>query len=248
VPGSLVVVGTGLKLAGQCTLEARSWIQAADIVYAMASNRVMTKWIESLNPNTISLQNLYRKGRKRSDTYGLMVATIVDAVRSGSLVCAVFYGHPGVFVSPSHEAIAQLRKEGFEATMLPGISAEDCLFADLGIDPGSLGYQCYEAQDYLLYARQPDISAAMVLWQIAFVGDQTQLEFESDPKRLKLLVEVLMQSYPGEHLVTLYEAATIPVFTPRIDLVRLDQIHSSEITRATTLYIPPLTSAPRRNA
>jgi len=31
--------------------------------------------------------------------------------------------------------------------MLPGISAEDCLVADLGIDPASSGCQSYEAND-----------------------------------------------------------------------------------------------------
>jgi uroporphyrin-III C-methyltransferase len=244
--GSLVVVGTGLKLAGQCTLEARSWINTADVVYSMASNIVMQKWIETLNPNTISLQNLYHKDRRRSDTYQLMTSTIVDAVRSGNLVCAVFYGHPGFFVRPSHQAITQLRKEGYQATMLPGISAEDCLFADLGIDPGAVGCQSYEAQDFFLYARQPDTTAAMILWQLAFVGDRTLLEFESDPKRLKLLVDVLLQRYPGGHLVTLYEAATIPIFEPRMEVVRLDQLHLSGVTSASTLYIPPLHKPTKR--
>jgi hypothetical protein len=37
--------------------------------------------------------------------------------------------------------------------MLPGISAEDCLFADLGIDPGIYGCQSYEATDFLANGR-----------------------------------------------------------------------------------------------
>src|SRR3546814_12671609 len=35
-----------------------------------------------------------------------------------------------------HKAIAQARAEGLEAHMEAGVSAEDCLYADLGIDPG----------------------------------------------------------------------------------------------------------------
>jgi len=31
--------------------------------------------------------------------------------------------------------------------MLPGISAEDCLFADIGVDPGIYGCQSFEATD-----------------------------------------------------------------------------------------------------
>ena len=54
-----------------------------------------------------------------------------------------------VFVQPSHESIAIARLEGFSARMLPGISAEDCLFADIGLDPGKDGCQSFEATDFL---------------------------------------------------------------------------------------------------
>jgi hypothetical protein len=56
-------------------------------------------------------------------------------VRAGHNVIGIFYGHPGVFVSPAHRAIAIAREEGFKAKMLLGISAEDVLFTDLGVDP-----------------------------------------------------------------------------------------------------------------
>jgi hypothetical protein len=41
--------------------------------------------------------------------------------------------------------------DGFDAVMLPGISAEDCLFADLGIDPGMIGCQSFEATDSITF-------------------------------------------------------------------------------------------------
>ena len=62
-----------------------------------------------------------------------MVERILSYVRRGLNVCVVFYGHPGVH--PGHESIRRARMEGFSASKLPGISAEDCLFAELGIDP-----------------------------------------------------------------------------------------------------------------
>ena len=43
-------------------------------------------------------------------------------IRAGFRVCAVFYGHPGVFVYPSHEAIRRARAEGFAARMLPALT------------------------------------------------------------------------------------------------------------------------------
>ena len=50
-------------------------------------------------------------------TYEEMVDVMVETVRAGKTVCAVFYGHPGVFVLPTHRAIATLRAEGFKAMM-----------------------------------------------------------------------------------------------------------------------------------
>jgi precorrin-2 methylase len=70
----------------------------------------------------------------------------MTAVREGLNVCAAFYGHPGVFVYASHQSIRLARAEGFEAQMLPGISAEDCVFADLGIDPENMGVRVTKQQ------------------------------------------------------------------------------------------------------
>ena len=99
-----------------------------------------------------------------------MAEAILEPVRAGKRVCAAFYGHPGVFVLPSHDAIARARAEGFDAAMQPGVSAEDCLVADLGVDPAVNGLQSYEASDFL--RRRPAIepTTALVLWQIGVVG------------------------------------------------------------------------------
>src|SRR5919197_1068481 len=105
-------------------------IEGADELFYVASDPVASDWLEVLHPNAHSLNPLYRIGEPRIDTYEAMVDTILSSVRQGRRVCAAFYGHPGVFVYPSHEAIRQARDEGFEARMLPAVSAEDCLFAD----------------------------------------------------------------------------------------------------------------------
>ena len=74
-----------------------------------------------------------------------MADTILNEVRAGKTVCAALYGHPGIFACVGHIAITDARAEGFSAEMLPGISTEDCLVADLGIDPGTTGMQSMEA-------------------------------------------------------------------------------------------------------
>ena len=91
-------------------------------------------------------------------------------VRRGQNVVGVFYGHPGVFVSPSHRSIEIARKEGFTAKMLPGISAEDCLFADLGIDPAIPGCVTYEATDMLVRNKPLVPSSHLIVYQVGCVG------------------------------------------------------------------------------
>ena len=102
-----------------------------------------------------------------------MTEAILEPVRAGKRVCAAFYGHPGVFVLPSHEAVSRARAEGFDASMQPGVSAEDCLVADLGVDPGVNGLQSYEAGDFLRRRPATEPTTALVLWQIGVVGART---------------------------------------------------------------------------
>jgi uncharacterized protein YabN with tetrapyrrole methylase and pyrophosphatase domain len=242
--GSLIIVGIGIRLAQQCTPEARDAIEDAEVVY-FVTDGITQHWLETLNANTISLQPLYGGERSRVETYEAMTETILEAVRAGKRVCAVFYGHPGVFVTPSHEAIRRARTEGFEAHMLPGVSAEDCLIADLGIDPAELGCQSYEATDFMIHARKIDTTAALIIWQIAVAGDLTYRIFESDPRRLQLLSEILQYDYPADHGIIVYEAATLPVTQPNVQPLPLCELHTAVVSQASTLYVPPLAPAKR---
>src|SRR6266700_5714918 len=137
--GSLVVVGSGIKSVGHFTLEAQAHIQNADIVLYATADPVTDMWIQKNNPNCFDLYEYYGNDKSRIITYTQMIERILAEVRSGKYVCALFYGHPGVFVTPSHNAIELARREGYDAVMLPAVSAEDCLYADLGVDPSMPG-------------------------------------------------------------------------------------------------------------
>jgi precorrin-2 methylase len=123
-------------------------------------------WIEKQNPNSFDLYQHYANDKNRIVTYVQMVERMLDEVRAGKYVCAVFYGHPGVFVSPSHNTIAIARREGYEAEMLPGISAEDCLYADLDVDPSIPRLQIFEATDLLLRQRRIDPTMNLIVFQV----------------------------------------------------------------------------------
>ena len=169
--GSLTVVGVGIRAPAQTTLEARGRIERAEKVYALVSNAVTEYWLRGLNENVESLADCYAVGKDRRETYQEMSARMVDAVRAGLRVCAVSYGHPGVFANPFHAAVRQLRIEGFDAEMLAAVSAEDCLIADLGVDPAAGGCRSYEATDFLIYRRPLDPATALILWQVGALGE-----------------------------------------------------------------------------
>lgn len=235
--GSLTVVGTGIQL-GQMSLEAVSHLREADEVFYLTTDPVTSDYIEGLNEGSRSLHGLYSPGKERLATYLEMAERILDPVRAGRTVCAAFYGHPGVFVLPSHVAVRRARGEGYVARMLPSVSAEDCLFSDLGVDPGALGCQSFEATDFVVNHREYDPTSHLVVWQIGVIGDIGYRE-EYSLEGVGLLVSELTGRYPHDHTVVIYEAARYSICEPRIDRVPLAELGSAEITPISTLYVPP---------
>jgi uncharacterized protein YabN with tetrapyrrole methylase and pyrophosphatase domain len=243
--GSLVVVGTGISLAAQTTLETLECMKRAEKLFYLVTDPATEEWIRRLNPSAESLEDAYAEGKARYRTYRDMTARIVAAVRSGQQVCAAFYGHPGVFVNASHTAIRRVRLLGLPARMLPGISADACLFADLGVNPGDVGCQSYEATDFLGSRRRFDPSSALILWQVGVLGESSVRKGMScQPERLRVLTRYLRRHYPARHPVVLYEAAQFPVCDPVITRIPLAKLPDATVMAMTTLYIAPMRSRP----
>jgi len=135
------------------------------------------------------------------------------------------------------------RAEGFAARMLPGISAEDCLFADLGLDPSEAGCQSFEATDFLIRRRIFDPTSALVLWQIGTVGS-VAASAEAQPTGLPTLVETLLEHYPSDHEIVVYQASPYPVFGALSDRMPLQALTAERVTALATLYVPPLDQRP----
>jgi hypothetical protein len=174
-----------------------------------------------------------------------MVARMLAPLREGKDVCAVFYGHPGVFVSPTHRAIEQARREGFAAAMFPAVSAEDCLFADLGLDPAVHGCQSFEASDFLVRRRRFDTSSNLILWQVGAIGVKSyERSALWSREGLAVLGSELARHYPPEHEVVVYETAVYPTCDPLVERVALARLADARVSVISTLYVPPLGPAP----
>jgi hypothetical protein len=241
--GSLTVVGTGIAFGVHVTPQARRAIERADEVFYLLAEHTAEAWFKRLNANSHSLRRHYAVGRARRETYERMAEEILGAVRNGKHVCAAFYGHPGVFASPSHEAVRRARAEGFPATMLPAVSAEDCLFADLGVDPGENGCQSYEATDFLLRRRTFDTSVPLILWQVAFIGI-TSAPVAPNAHGFGVLVDYLLTFYADTHPAIVYEASPYPVGPAEIGEFTLGNVRQAELDGMSTLYLPPAAKAP----
>lgn len=235
----LIVVGTGIRSISQITREAEGWIKAADFVHYLVADPITEQFVQRLNQHSASLAHCYVDKRKRSISYEEMIDCVLTSLNSYKLVCLALYGHPGIFVYPSHEAIRRARSVGHRAEMLPGISAEDCLFADIGFDPARSGCCSYEATDFLLYNRVFDVRSYLVLWQVGLIGDVTFKRNDYDNPNVGILVDVLSKSFSKDHNVFIYEAAQFHVCSSRIQQVPIGYLPTVNLTAISTLVVPP---------
>lgn len=236
--GSLLVVGIGIKFACDISSESLKCICSADKLFYLVADPLSAKWLTELNGSSESLHEFYSVGKPRKISYMQMVEKVLASVRDGLNVCMVSYGHPGVFGFPMHEAVRQAQAEGFKAKMLPGISAEATLYADLGFDPGDTGCQSFEATDFLVYNRVFDKSSLLILWQIGVIGSIDYKEqFPQDG--LRILAEYLQQFYEGSQEVIIYEAAQFSFAKPKIQRTQLYRLPDFNIVPISTLCIPP---------
>ena len=166
------------------------------------------------------------------------MAVLVSAVHGGANVCAVLYGHPGVFAYPGHAAVARLRADGIPARMLPAVSALDCLFADIGIDPARTGLQTYEATGFASREPPVDPDATLVLLQVGMLGVTGGAATPAVGQRFRRLVRRLAEIYGSEREAVLYEASPYPGALPGVDSFVLGTAEPPTPALLATLCVP----------
>lgn len=242
--GSLTIVGTGIKGVSHLTLGAKAAIESSDILLFCVADPVTEAKLRELNPCHDNLYRFYSSDILRRDTYAGMTDRIVECVRAGAVVCTAFYGHPGFFVTSTHAAKGILEAEGYDVTMEPGISAIDCLIADLGFDPALTGMQTYEATDYLLRKRKIDTSVPLVLWQVGLVGERGYDAAGFRSYNLDVLCDNLCSLYAPNHDVIIYEAAVFVHHKPSIQCINLTELKPHHLSGISTMFVPPRDIAP----
>jgi len=232
----LIVVGSGIKSISHLTEETKRVIQSADKVLYLINEENLKQWIQREAKNSESLDTIYFSSEKRIEAYQAITNHIIEEYKKVSILCVVFYGHPTVFADSALNAVRQIKKDGGEAIILPAVSAQDCLFSDLAIDPGDQGCFSIEATELVLFERCIDIHGHLILWQVANFGRIDGKQSNS----LSVLKDYLSGHYPADYSICLYEAPSLPTCSPRIEWIQLYDIDESVISQITTVYIPPI--------
>nr|7TWK_A Chain A, MroMA1 [Mycena rosella]7TWK_C Chain C, MroMA1 [Mycena rosella] len=245
-PGSLTIAGSGIASIGHITLETLALIKEADKIFYAVTDPATECYIqENSRGDHFDLTTFYDTNKKRYESYVQMSEVMLRDVRAGRNVLGIFYGHPGVFVAPSHRAIAIAREEGFQAKMLPGISAEDYMFADLGFDPSTYGCMTQEATELLVRNKKLDPSIHNIIWQVGSVGVDTMV---FDNGKFHLLVERLEKDFGLDHKIQHYIGAILPQSVTVKDTFAIRDLRKEEVlkqfTTTSTFYVPPRTPAP----
>lgn len=240
---SLIVVGSGIKFLSHLTVETKTYIENADKVLYLVNEPLMKEWIQKTNPNSQSLDDIYFDHKLRLKSYIAITNYILEALRTQKHVCVVLYGHPAVYAQSALEAVRQAQKEGYYALLLPAVSAEDCLYADLLIDPGQYGSLSFDATDLLIRERQCDPTCHLILWQVGIIGALDHAHEHDNQLGLELLSSYLLRWYPENHELIFYEAAQYPHFKPIIKHFKLHELNQVKFSKISTLYVPPVKKA-----
>lgn len=240
--GRLVILGTGITAIAHMTLETVGYIRDADVIFYHANSGVTAAYLQDLNNNVVDLYAYYGEGKLRDITYVQMAELMLREVRKGRSVAGVFHGHPGYFVKAGRRALAIAQMEGHETRLLPGISATDCLFADLRIDPGYVGVEIVKASHVLRQNHVLNTDHHLVLVQVGSVGDNTFSFTGFKHTKLDRLFERLIADYGEDHESVYYVASIFPGLDPVIRIRSLRDYREQNIqdsVHAATLYVPP---------
>jgi uncharacterized protein YabN with tetrapyrrole methylase and pyrophosphatase domain len=218
-------------------------IERAEVVVHLGGEPIGDEWLSSISANSRSLAPLYdagvERGEPRAQIYEAMADSILELVKGGSKVCVALYGHPMVFATPARLAVEQAEEEGYTVRVLPGISAVDCLLADLRFDPGRSGIQSYEATRFLELHPSLEVSAALILWQVGALGTDHAVTGPPRHETVEELTQRLLEIYRPDQQVVLYRASEYAAFEAQIDRLPLRGLPDADIDPMATLFIPP---------
>src|SRR3990167_1829734 len=116
---SLVVIGTGIKLISQLTVEAITYIKQSKRLLYLVNEPLIEQWIIKNNSTAESLYPIYISSNLRAQSYKRITEYILDVLEEDNHVCVAFYGHPCFIAKPALDAVNQALQKKHYAKILP---------------------------------------------------------------------------------------------------------------------------------
>lgn len=245
-PYDIYIVGLGIVNVHQITREVDEALRRSCEILYLAQEFGLVEYLQQLCPKVTNLHSVsYREGDNRMNAYNMMTAKVIEAALDHPPVTFALYGHPLVFALPPFQILKVASLLGLRVRLLPGISAMDCLFIDLKLDPGR-GLQIYEATDMLLLQRPLQPEVACLIWQIGAIESLLYSVATNRPERFSRLKNYLLQYYPPEHKVIAAYSSTFPLIPSLLTEFPLGEIeaYAQKLHAGVTLYIPPVSTRP----
>lgn len=235
----LDIVGTGLVYPDHLTEIAASLMAECDLVLAQLDEGSRLEQLRTINPNLENLNVFYGAGKDRLQTYEEMAQRVVKAtLEEQEHVVMAAYGNPGFLCLPTAKVQDRLQsEESVQFRVHSGVSALDCLVADLAVDAES-GIEAYEVNNLLVFDQQWDTNKSIVLWQIATVGEFTGAALLAG-EGLQVASEELCRIYGPDQELGVYLASVTSDGEPDVIYTSCLGLREVQPYRLATLYIPP---------
>lgn len=245
------IVGLGIRSRDHATRELERALSSCNEVLFVDNGVATGAWLAHLCPRVTPLYGAsYVERAARGDAYVQMAARVVDAALDHGPVAFGMQGHPLVYSAAPFLIRDAASLLDLTVEVLPGVSALDCLFADLWLDPALEGLQMLEATDLLLRRRPivPDIP--LLLWQVGNVESRLHTSRRSHPDRFERLRAYLLETYPPDHPVLVYFASTHPLVPPQRTTIPLSELGEDPdaLHPGVTLLLPAIGPRPIADA
>lgn len=237
----ITIVGLGMRSLDQLTREVERALAGAKQVFLIDGSPGLQQRLQRQGTKVIDLCSFYAEGKDRLHTYREMAKAVVAGAIHDGPVAFGLYGHPTIFAFPPFVVKEVAESLGLTVDVLPGVSAMDCLFAELMIDPANGGLQMFEATELLLTQRELPVDVQTLVWQVGTLESGLYSTKPSAPERFARFLAYLRRFFPGHHPCTAIYCSDHPAIPSTILRFPLDQIgdFSGQLHGGFTLYLPP---------
>lgn len=244
----LIIAGSGIQFLTHLTYQTKIAIEKCSYLMFLVHDPATKNWLNYVKPGCKSLDAIYYAYESREESYNAVASAVINTAKKINNSLFLIYGHPTIFSSVTSKIIEKAKD--VEIEIYPGISALDCLLADLKIDPGYRGIQSFDATEFILYNHIINPYSHMIIWQPAVIGHleiikNDIINLERRKIATSLLKARLENCYESNHPIYIYEASNYPGVNFYSKKVCLSTLLNESLPRLSSLYIPPLKDIPK---